>query len=372
MVLDKVSARTTTRDFFMAGRNLGIIVTGFAVFSTTMSGFGFVGGPGFVYSWGMSSLWMVVCSSLGFCMSFHLLSKRLRMFAEVRDTVSLPDAIAARYNSEWSRGLSAAAIILGVVGYLGTQILAMATVMRDLLANHPSLPHLSLFWCMFISSAVLVFHCVTGGIIAGVYTDMIQGAVMMVGAILIFFATLKAVPGGMAGAATTIMKDDPEAMGPWGTLGMMGCLSWFFLFALGAAAIHDVPKAVLGRAIRHELFWARTTTIVLGAISAFFALYVRDLVALLGAFGWGTFAAALVPTVAIGFNWKRATALAPNAAMASSLIINFALKLSGIPIPYGISGGAIALIVSLLLFFGLSFLSKPPRIETDIEAVMDP
>ena len=43
----------TTRDFFMAGRDLGIVVTGIAVFSSTMSGFGFVGGPGLVYRMGM-------------------------------------------------------------------------------------------------------------------------------------------------------------------------------------------------------------------------------------------------------------------------------------------------------------------------------
>ena len=36
----------STRDFFMAGRNIDIAVTGLAIFSSTMSGFGFVGGPG--------------------------------------------------------------------------------------------------------------------------------------------------------------------------------------------------------------------------------------------------------------------------------------------------------------------------------------
>ena len=30
--------------------------------SRTLSGFGFVGGPGLVYSMGISSLWMVVCA----------------------------------------------------------------------------------------------------------------------------------------------------------------------------------------------------------------------------------------------------------------------------------------------------------------------
>ena len=59
--------------FFMAGKELGIWVTAFAVFSTTLSGFGFVGGPGLVYSMGMSSVWMVVCAVLGFTVSFTLL-----------------------------------------------------------------------------------------------------------------------------------------------------------------------------------------------------------------------------------------------------------------------------------------------------------
>ena len=34
----------SSQDFFMAGRELGIVVTAFALFSSTLSGFGFVGG----------------------------------------------------------------------------------------------------------------------------------------------------------------------------------------------------------------------------------------------------------------------------------------------------------------------------------------
>ena len=33
----------SSQDYFMAGRNLGVFLTGFAIFSSTMSGFGFVG-----------------------------------------------------------------------------------------------------------------------------------------------------------------------------------------------------------------------------------------------------------------------------------------------------------------------------------------
>ena len=49
----------------------------------------------------------------------------------------------------------------------------------------------------------------------------------------------------------TIMADDPEAIGPWGTLGMMGCLSWFFLFGVGASGQpHIITKAMMSKRVQ--------------------------------------------------------------------------------------------------------------------------
>jgi len=137
-----------------------------------------------------------------------------------------------------------------------------------------------------------------------------------------------------------------------------------------AAVMHDIPKAI-GKTIKNDLFWARVTTVLITVCAAIFALYSGDLVAILGAFGWGTFAAAIVPVVAIGFNWKRATALAANTAIIASLCINFFVKLFKVSIPYSIDVGALSLVVSLLLFFTISLLSKPPVLDRDVEAVMD-
>ncbi|MCZ6696402.1 MAG: hypothetical protein O7A63_07680 [Acidobacteria bacterium] len=463
------------RDFFMAGRNLGVLVTGIAIYSSLMSGFGFVGGPGLVYSMGMSSIWIVITTALGFAISDFLVAKRLRLFAGLFDTISLPDAVAARYGRESTRLLTAIAILLGVMGYLATQILAMATVLQSILWNTTFASEISLAACVVISCTVLVFYCVTGGIIAGVYTDLFQGIIMAVAGVLIFITALMAVDGGPVVATTLILEDNAESIGPWGTLGMLGCLSWFFMFAMGnagqphlltkgmmirqvrdyryiplvtvigytltallwvgiglvmralviqgthpplltpdaaapeflqnyahpllagiviaglfaaimstadgflnigaAAVVHDIPRALRGRPLNNELFWARTATVAIAVVAALFALYSHyenaRLVALLGVFGWGTFAAALVPTVAIGFNWKRATPLAANVAIVASLIVNFGIEVFDITLPHQIHGGTLALLLSLTLFFGISLASKPPRLDPDIEAVMD-
>jgi len=448
----------STRDFFMAGRDLGIFVTSIAIFSSAMSGFGFVGGPGLVYRMGISSLWIVISTTIGYAICFFLLGRKLRRWAVQRDSISLPDVVLSRYDSPMAGMLTAVAIVLGVLGYLATQIAAMATVLQSLAVGLTGVGEIPLLHCAIFSTALLVFYCVTGGIIASVYTDLVQGVIMMFAAVMVFLTAIWSVEGGMVGITEILIRDDPASMSPWGSKGMIGCLSWYFVFALGvagqphvitklmmtrreqdarwtlpatiagymvtallwialglamralvvsgahpelsnadhaapnflqhftnpvlagvvfaglfaaimstadaflnigaAAIVHDIPIALRGRGLNHELRWARITTVLLGFLSMIFALYLGDMVALLGAFGWGTFAAALVPTVAIGLNWQRATSSAACVAILSSLIVNFAIKAFAIKLPLSIDSGAVALLVSTVLFIGVSLLTS--------------
>ena len=42
-----------------------------------------------------------------------------------------------------------------------------------------------------------------------------------------------------------------------------------------------------------------------------------------------------------------------------------------VTLPHGLHGGTVALVLSLVLFLGISFLSAPPRLPADVEAVME-
>lgn len=465
----------SANDFFVAGRGLGPIVVSLAVFSSTMSGFGFVGGPGLVYSTGLSSMWMVVCATLGYATGFYLVSKRIRMVAEVRDTMSLPDVVYARYGNETARFLTALTILLGVLGYLATQILAMSLVLQSVLSPTEMFAGISLLTCVIVSSAVLIFYCVTGGIIASVYTDLVQGIVMIISGALVVITAAHVFEGGFGEVSQILLEKDPESVMPFGTFGVMTGLAWFFLFGIGLAAqphivtkmmmnkkisdnrlilpmtvlghvfagllwlsvgvvmralvlgdvttplsgpdeaapvflstyahpllagivfaglfaaimstadsflnigaaaiIHDIPKAIRGRSLDGELFWARIATVGLSVVAAGFALYSYyendELVALLGAFGWGTFAAALFPVVVIGLNWKRASARAAIVAITVSIVVNFAVQAWQIEIPYAMSPGFLAMLLSMLLFIILSLIEKPKPLPKDIDRLMD-
>ena len=465
----------TSQDFFMAGRNLGVLITGVAMFSSIMSGFGFVGGPGLVYRWGLTSFWILASTPIGFCVAYFLLAKRLRLLAEARGSVSLSDIAAARFRSRPVRLLTAVSILCGVIAYLAVQLKAMATVLKQIAeANHLPGADSLIVW-LLLSCAVLVFYCVMGGIIASVYSDLFQGGVMVVAAVLIFVTASLSVEGGFAGMSLEIMQDDPEAASPWGTRGMFACLSLYLLFALGiagqphvvtkmmmsrdvrdarftlpitligytlaallwisigyamrtlvlqdahaslpnadraaaaflqkcadpilagvvfaglfaaimstadgflnigsAAVAHDIPLALNGRELKHEFRWAKVSTVLLTMAAAGFVLiFPQELIAVLGMFGWGVFASGLVPVVAFGLNWKRASAPAACVSILASLLINALVavaKLTATPIPYGIDGGAIALLTSTTLFVGISLCSTEQPLDPDVEAVMD-
>ncbi|MBI1356340.1 MAG: sodium/proline symporter [Acidobacteria bacterium] len=454
-------------DFLVAGQTLGPVVVVVAAISSVMSGFGFVGGPGLVFEAGMSSLWMTFVAPLGAGVSWILLAKRLRLLSEAREVLTLADAVAARYGEGVPRLLMGLAVLLGVLGYLGTQIMALGFVLRAVL-------NVELPLAMAIGVGVLAFYSVAGGIIAGVYTDLFQGVIMAFAAVAVCWRSLEAT-GGMAAISETLWQTDPALIGPWGDRGPLTALSWYLLFALGAvgqpqaitkflmlkdvrdlrwgallfgagyvvlsllwmsvglamralvergaqaplaspdeaapafllshtpewlagivfagllaaimstadsfvnigaaAVVRDIPTALFGRPAVAELFWTRVATGLLLAASAVFALYMENLVALLGTFGWGTFAAAIVPSVALGLNWKRATRAGCVASIIVSLLLNFALELAArfelYQVPGGVATGCVALLASLAAFIFVSLLTPPPLLHDDVAAVMD-
>lgn len=184
------SARRTrsARDFFIAGQNLGLWVTGLAAMSAAFSGFVFLGGPGLTYQIGVSSLF--INAPLGFTAALLcvVLAKRLRLLAQVREIYTVPDAVGARFRSRTASGLAAGAVLVGVVGYLGAQLQALGILLDAVFGS-------GVVWGMAVGVLIVVSYSVAGGMIAGVYTDLFQGLLMMGAAVAVFAYALEAGEG---------------------------------------------------------------------------------------------------------------------------------------------------------------------------------
>jgi Na+/proline symporter len=225
----------SARDFWVAGQGMGVLVTGLVTMAAAFSGFVFLGGPGLTYRIGLTSLFINL--SIGFTSGLlgWSVAKRLRLLAEVREVYTVPDALLCRYGSRAASGTAAVAILVGTVGYLGTQLLALGRLLeavlglRDLFGEQGSLVGVA------IGLAVLLFYSVGGGMMAGVATDILQGALMIVAACLVFGYAMDA--GGGLGEITASIAGS-ERFGraflePFGETPVLTALGFYFVFGIG-------------------------------------------------------------------------------------------------------------------------------------------
>lgn len=459
----------TADDFFVAGKGIGLLALTLAAMSATLSGFAFIGGPGLVYVAGLGAMFLILPASITNSMGAWVLAKRMRLLAEVRRVITVPDAIGARYRSPLAQGLAAVAILIAVIGYMATNVLALGVVIEAIFG-------VGLGWSIWVGTAIVLAYSVAGGILAGIYADVFQGTLMALASVLVFAFVLDA-GGGMAGISRTILDVDPAFLSPWGHWTPLAVLSLYFVFGLGslgqphvvhkfymlrdplrlkwypllvtaafilttllyfgvgvavkalvadgslaplgnpdqatplfllgftpvllaalvfssvaaaimstvnsfmnigaAAVTHDLPVA-LGRRVGNELLWGRLATVAISVAAALTAQLSGALVAFLGIFGWGLFASTLVPALAIGLNWAGATRAGAIASISVGLGFTLFFEtlafMGAYSFPAGVSASALSLVLSILSFFVVSWLTRSDAadaIDPDVRLVME-
>lgn len=453
----------TVGDFFIAGKRIGLFVTAMATMSAAFSGFVFLGGPGLTYRLGIGSLWIVVPVGFTAGLLCWVVARPLRLLAEIRELYTIPDALHCRYGSRTVAGLAALAIVFGTTAYLGAQMRALGLLLQSVFGLEQILPGI------VVGVLVLLVYGVLGGMVAGVYTDVVQGGLMLVAAVAVFDRALR-VTGGWSELTRSIAG--AEAFGapflePLGMTAVLTAFGFFFVFGVGvlgqphmlhkfymldhprklkwmplvlggsqtvcllvwigiglavpalvargaeqplsraddaapvflaghvpellaglilaavlaaimstadsfmnigaAAVVRDLPRAT-GRPVRRELLWSRVAVALLALASGLLGWLYDDLVALLGTFAFGTFAAALAPALAVGLNWERVTAAAATASIATGLLLNVGLELLSrrgtvdwlpeTPLAAAALPSAAALAASFTVLFAVTWLDR--------------
>lgn len=147
---------------------------------------------------------------------------------------------------------------------------------------------------------------------------------------------------------------------------------------IGAAALtHDLPRA-LGWPVVDALRRGRLWTVALSLAAVLLAQLPGAVVAFLGIFGYGLFAATLVPSLAIGLNWTGATREGAIASISVALVLTLALETLAffklLTLPAGVTVSGLALVLSLLVFFAVSWLTRAraaSQLDADVRQVME-
>jgi Na+/proline symporter len=186
-----------------------------------------------MYTVGLGAMFIVLPASVTNVMGAWILAKRMRLLGEARGLITVPDAIGARYRSPAAQGITAIAMLVGIVGYMATNALAIGVVINAIFG-------VGIAWGIWIGMGVTLAYSVAGGILAGIYNDVFQGTLMAAASVLVFVFVIK-VGGGLSDISRDILGADPQFLSPWGRMTPLAALSFFFVFGMGALG---QPQAV--------------------------------------------------------------------------------------------------------------------------------
>ena len=215
----------TAEQFFGGTKSFSGVIIGLASMAAVMSDFGFIGGPGLVYKFGTSAIWMAIAAGPGFAYGYWIIGKRIRGMAEVTNVATLTDIAYARFENQTVRGILAIALFLGAMAFLSSQVRSGAILINQMLG-------VSEEWGVIIIIGVTTSYIFFSGMAGSILTDAFQG-------IIILFAVIAVIIGFfiLTGGDLTPIRNSanfgPAFIDGFGSMPMQFVLVYGLVFFVG-------------------------------------------------------------------------------------------------------------------------------------------
>lgn len=197
---------TTLRAFALGNQDLGPLVTGVTLAAAIASTATFVINPGFVYAHGLSALMHLgVASFAGVIFGLVIFSKGFRAQGLETRALTMPHWIERRYGSRAMRTYFALLNLVLSVSFVVLIVKGSALVMQHTLGTS-YLVSLAII-VGFVFSYVLI-----GGTYAHVFTNALQGGIMVVVAIAIVGSGLHLLSDGLGSFFSRLGAQDPNLL----------------------------------------------------------------------------------------------------------------------------------------------------------------
>ena len=194
------------KDFYLGGKKFGPWATAFKFASTWESGAKLVGSPAQAYGSGMTAFLQGLTSPLAYLMSFKVFGPRLKTACDYYGTITTPEMLGKRYKSKTVHTVCAISLFVGLMGTMLGQYTSIGQVVSVVLGigYKPAL---------VLSVLVVGAYTVFGGYKASVWTDILQGVIMVAGAVCIFLFVTREVDGWtLSGMNGVLMEEFPNML----------------------------------------------------------------------------------------------------------------------------------------------------------------
>ncbi|MDB2647230.1 hypothetical protein N9Y97_10245, partial [Pseudomonadales bacterium] len=185
-------------DFYVGGRKMGGLAIGISFFATFASTNSYIGHAGKGYTYGLAWMAMPLMLILFTYITWRWIGPKTRRLAARFDALTLPDFLASRFLRPLEgKGVAQKHPLLIVSG-----LIIVFCSLLYLVAIFKGVGHL--FERFFdvpyevaigIALVIVMLYTSVGGFVSVVRTDVIQGVLMMVGAVTIFYFVTSAAGG---------------------------------------------------------------------------------------------------------------------------------------------------------------------------------
>lgn len=218
-------------EYFLGSRSLGVWAFALTFAATSASGGSFTGFPSKIYSHGwVLALWIASYMVVPIC-TMGFLGKRINQVARISGSITVPDVIRDRFGSRLF-GLVAVSLIVFFMSFnLVAQFKAGSLILKTLLDGVGLFEQTSLEFglavgdvgflsavdpkyllCLLTFGVAVIIYTTYGGFHAVVWTDVMQGVVMVCGVMLMLPLALYEV-GGLERATRDISRMTPPRIG---------------------------------------------------------------------------------------------------------------------------------------------------------------
>ncbi len=181
-------------DYYVGGRNLGGVAVGISFFATFASTNTYIGHAGRGYAWGLPWFTLAIFILVFVVLSWRFVGVDLRRYAHRWDALTLPDFLAARFPDAASpdRLRVASAVVIAFCSLL--YLVAIFKGAGNLFEQFFDIPYQG---AVLLTLVIVMAYTSIGGFVSVVRTDVVQGVLMIMGALTIFYF-VTAAAGGVA------------------------------------------------------------------------------------------------------------------------------------------------------------------------------
>ena len=195
----------TSEEFTSAGRSLPGWVVGMSIFATYVSSISYLGYPGKAFS----GDWNAFVFSLSIPIASYFAARYFVPFYRSQDSISAYSFLENRFGP-WARIYASSCYLLTQIARTGSILYLLALPMNVLLGWH-------IQTIIVVTSVAIVLYSMLGGMKAVIWTEAIQGIILIGGALVCMFILLFDMPGGPAQTFSIAMEDGKFSMGSFGS-----------------------------------------------------------------------------------------------------------------------------------------------------------